>query len=99
MRNPVHPGEIIGEDVVAALGLSVSEAAKRLGVSRTYLSKVIAGTSRLNTNLAYRLELAGISTATFWLDVQTAFDLANTTVDPATVERLYSGKPGDFQRS
>ena len=95
MKNPVHPGEIIGEDVVAALGLSVSEAAKRLGVSRTYLSKVIAGTSRLNTNLASRLELAGISTAMFWLDLQTAFDRANTTVDPATVEKLDSGNPVD----
>ena len=91
MKNPVHPGEIIGHDVVAALGLSVTEVARRLGVSPTYLSRVISGHSRVNASLAYRLELAGVSTGRFWLNLQTAFDLATTIVDPATVEKLHSG--------
>ena len=42
MNDPVHPGEILREDVLAELGLSVGEAASRLGVSRVTLSRVLA---------------------------------------------------------
>ena len=44
MRNPVHPGEVLREDVLADLGLGVGEAASRLGVSRVTLSRVSTGT-------------------------------------------------------
>ena len=43
MKNPPHPGSIIGEDVLGELGLTVAEAAARLGVSRVTLSRVIHG--------------------------------------------------------
>jgi addiction module HigA family antidote len=43
MKNPVHPGEILREDVLADLGLSVGEAASRLGISRVTLSRVLHG--------------------------------------------------------
>lgn len=76
MKNPVHPGEILRDDVLAELGLSVSDAAERLGVSRVTLSRVLHGHARVSPNLAVRLEEAGVGTARAWLAMQTAFDLA-----------------------
>jgi len=89
MKNPVHPGEILREDVLAGLGLNVSEAAKRLGVSRVTLSRVIHEHAAISPNLAYRLELAGAGTARLWLDMQTAKNLADQmAADTPTVTRL-----------
>lgn len=89
MKNPAHPGEILREDVIAGLGLSVTEVARRLGVSRVALSRVIHEHAGLSPNLAYRLELAGIGTARLWLDMQTAKNLADEMAgEPPVVERL-----------
>ena len=63
MKNPVHPGEVLREDVLADLGLGVREAASRLGVSRVTLSRVLHGHARVSPNLAVRLEQAGVGTA------------------------------------
>lgn len=76
MRNPVHPGEVLREDVLADLGLGVGEAASRLGVSRVTLSRVLHGHARVSPNLAVRLEQAGVGTARAWLAMQIAYDLA-----------------------
>lgn len=76
MKNPVHPGEILREDVLADLGLSVSEAASRLGISRVTLSRVLHCHARISSNLAVRLEEAGVGTARAWLAMQAAHDLA-----------------------
>lgn len=76
MKNPVHPGEILREDVLGELGLPVGEAAARLGVSRVTLSRVLHGHSRISPNLAVRLEEAGAGTARAWLAMQAAYDLA-----------------------
>ena len=76
MKNPVHPGAILREDVLAELGCSVSDAAKSLGDSRVTLSRVINEDARISPNLALRLEAAGDGTARAWLAMQTAHDLA-----------------------
>lgn len=76
MTNPVHPGEILREDVVNDLGLQVGEVAERLGISRVTLSRVLNGHARVSPNLAVRLEQAGVGTARAWLAMQTAHDLA-----------------------
>ena len=76
MHNPVHPGEVLREDVLAELGMPVGEAAQRLGISRVALSRVLHGHARISPNLAVRLEAAGAGTARGWLAMQTAFDLA-----------------------
>jgi antitoxin HigA-1 len=76
MKNPVHPGEVLREDVLGELGLSVGDAAARLGISRVTLSRVLHGHARLSPNLAVRLEQAGVGTARAWLAMQTAHDLA-----------------------
>jgi len=76
MKNPVHPGEILREDVLTELKLSVGDAAYRLGISRVTLSRVLHGHARISPNLAVRLEQAGVGTARAWLAMQSAHDLA-----------------------
>lgn len=89
MHNPVHPGEVLREDVLAELGLGVGEAADRLGISRVALSRVLHGHARITPNLAVRLEAAGVSTARAWLAMQAAYDLAaETSHGLPTVEPL-----------
>ena len=59
-RSPVHPGEILREDVLPTLGLSVSEAARRLGISRQQLHRVLACTHPITTEMARPLGLASL---------------------------------------
>jgi addiction module HigA family antidote len=75
MFNPPHPGEIIGEDCLKPLGLTVTAAAKWLGISRQSLSEVLNGHNGVSAEMAIRLEKAGWSTAETWMGVQTAYDL------------------------
>ena len=75
MKLAVHPGSILREDVIAPTGLSLTEVALRLGVSRVTLSRVVNERSGISPNLAVRLELAGISTARMWLAMQMDYDL------------------------
>lgn len=74
--NHPHPGSTIRDQVIEPLRLSVSEAAQKLGMSRTALSRVINGKAGISADLAIRLEMAGISTARFWAALQTEYDLA-----------------------
>ncbi len=76
MKTPVHPGEILREDVLADLGLGIGEAASRLGISRVSLSRVLHGHAPSSPNLAVRLKEAGVGTARAWLAMRTAYDLA-----------------------
>lgn len=75
MHNPPHPGEIIREDCLAPLGLSVTVAAKGLGVTRKALSELLNGHSGVSPEMAIRLEKAGWSTAETWLRIQLQYDL------------------------
>jgi addiction module HigA family antidote len=74
-RPPIHPGEVVREDVLPALGLSVSEAARRLGVSRQQLHRILACTHPITTEMALRIgKLAGNGPG-LWLRMQQAYDL------------------------
>lgn len=75
MKNPPHPGELV-KDNVDALGLSVAEAAKGLGVTRQQLYNVINGKSAITAEMALRLEMALGGTADLWLRMQVNYDLA-----------------------
>lgn len=75
MHNPPHPGEILKEDVVEALGLTVTKMAASLGMSRVALSRVLNGKAGISAELAVRLERAGISSAQTWLNMQVNYDL------------------------
>lgn len=76
MFEAMHPGEILQEEIVNELNLSVSEAAERLGVTRVALSRVLNCRAGVSPSLARRLEEAGLSTAQQWLRIQLAYDLA-----------------------
>lgn len=75
MHNPPHPGELLRDEVIMALGLSVTEAASRLAMSRVALSRVLNGKAAISPDLALRLEQAGTSTARVWLAMQANYDL------------------------
>ena len=75
MHNPPHPGEILREDVIAPLAISVTEAADRLAMSRVALSRVLNGKAGISPDLAVRLELAGAGTAQAWVAMQANYDL------------------------
>jgi len=76
MHNPAHPGEIIKELVIEPLGLTVTETAARLGVSRQSLSRVLNTRSAVTVELALRLEMTfGNPGAAHWLRLQNAYDL------------------------
>jgi len=78
MQNPVHPGAIVREDCLAELELSVSEAARRLGVGRQALSNLVNEKSGISIEMAYRLSKAFGSTPDQWLRMQLAYDLAQS---------------------
>ena len=75
MKNPLHPGLVIRESL-DELCMSVSDAAKGLGISRQQLHNLIAGRSAVGPEVAVRLEMALGSSADNWLAMQAAHDLA-----------------------
>ena len=76
MKSPPHPGRSIRDACLDAVGLSVTEGARVLGVARHTLSRVINGRSGISPEMAIRLEKAGWSNADHWMRLQTAYDLA-----------------------
>lgn len=93
MHNPAHPGELLKEEVIHELGISIKEAAKRLGMSRVALSRVLNGKAAISTDLAIRLELAGVSTAQAWLAMQMNYDLSLARQHPVPMVQALSNQP------
>jgi antitoxin HigA-1 len=75
MFNPPHPGEILADTVLSDGGINVTEFAKRLGMTRTAISRVVNGHASVSTDLALRLEAALGTSAETWLAMQAAYDL------------------------
>ncbi|MFL1500020.1 HigA family addiction module antitoxin [Pseudomonas sp. O64] len=75
MHNPPRPGEILLEDVIPALGITITEMARRLGFARETFSRILDGHTPVSLDLAVRLERADVSTAQLWLSMQSAYDL------------------------
>ena len=94
MKNPPYPGRSIKDACLEPLGLTVTEGAKVLGVTRNTLSRVINGQNGISADMAIRLEKAGWSTADHWLRLQTAYELAQARKhqDRIKVER-YKPQP------
>jgi len=76
MKNPVHPGRIVGSACLEPLGLSIAEGAKILGVTRQALNNVVTGKSGISPEMAIRLTKAFGSTEETWFRMQLAYDLA-----------------------
>ena len=74
-RKPTHPGELLREDVLPALGISVSEAARRLRVSRQALHRILAGNAGVTPDMAVRLGKFCGNGPSLWLRMQQAYDL------------------------
>lgn len=93
MHNPPHPGETLRDDVLQALGLSVTDAAVQLGVTRAALSRVLNGRAGISPEMALRLERwLGVEhggRAGVWLGMQAAYDLWHTQKSArATLNRI-----------
>ncbi|WP_419163216.1 HigA family addiction module antitoxin [Candidatus Palauibacter sp.] len=89
MKNPPHPGKVVRVSCLEPLGLSVTEGARVLGVSRQALSNLVNGHARISTDMAVRLAKAFGSTTGTWIRLQAAFDVARARAreDQIKVER------------
>ena len=94
MKDPVHPGEFVRYEIVEPLGLSVTDAARVLGVSRPALSALLHEHVRLSSEMAIRIEKAfGVSMATL-LRMQNSYDIAQAREQAADIEVApYREKP------
>lgn len=75
MHNPPHPGEVLRELCLEPLGLSVTETAEALGVSRKTLSAILNGRANISPEMAVRLSIAFGTSAESWLNQQMQYDL------------------------
>ena len=90
MHDPPHPGEVLKELCLEPLGLTVTDAAKALGISRKTLSMVVNGRAGISPEMAIRLSIAFDTSAESWLNQQLQFDLwhAEQHRSQLKVERL-----------
>lgn len=76
MKNPPHPGRIVRQECIEPLGLTVTAAAKGLGVTRKALSELLNGRSGISPEMAFRLAKGFGSSPEIWLGLQMDYDLA-----------------------
>ena len=90
MSNPPHPGEIVREECLEPLGLTVTRAAQGLGVTRQALSDLVNGKAGVSVEMSFRLSKAFGSSPETWLGMQTAYDLwqAKERAERIEVERF-----------
>ncbi|AGA89072.1 addiction module antidote protein, HigA family [Thioflavicoccus mobilis 8321] len=90
MHTPPRPGRLVRQECLEALGLSVTEGAKALGISRQALNNLVHEDAGISPEMAIRLEKAFGSTADTWLRMQAAYDLAQARKKKIDVERFVS---------
>ena len=92
IKNPPHPGLSVRHDCIEAHGMSITETARVLGVTRQALNNVVNGKSGISADMAIRLDKAFGGGANIWLRLQSAYDLAQArqhedSIDVAPVTR------------
>jgi addiction module HigA family antidote len=88
-RAPTHPGAILREDVLPAVGMSITGVAKALGVSRQQLHRIMAETAPVTPEMALRLGKFCGNGPDLWLRMQAAYDLWRARLDHGqTIERI-----------
>jgi addiction module HigA family antidote len=94
MHNLPHPGEVLRELCLEPLGLSVTKAARALGVARSTLSKLLNGRTGITPEMAMRLSIAFDTTPESWMNQQVQYDLwqAERRRDELKVRRLVDHK-------
>jgi addiction module HigA family antidote len=99
MREPPHPGLSVRHDCLEPLGLSVTEGASVLGVTRQALNNLVNAKGGISPEMAIRLDKAFGGTAEGWLALQTAFDLAQARKkEPSIQVKRYVAKSAVSQR-
>ena len=90
MKNPPHPGLAVRHDCIEPLGLTVTEAARRLGVSRKQLSDLVNCHAGISAEMAIRLDKAFGGGAETWYRMQAAYDMARAVerVGALQIERV-----------
>lgn len=98
MKNPAHPGGFVKSEIVEALDLSVTDAARALGVTRTALSALLNERAHLSSEMALRIEKAfGVSMDTL-MRMQNSFDIAQARKREGEIKVApFQGKPIDPQ--
>src|SRR5258708_31481675 len=85
---PVHPGEIIREDVLPEVGLSVTATARALGVSRQMVHDILAGRKPLSAVMCLKISRLFGSTPEFWIRLQADYDLKMAAQDKKVMQRV-----------
>lgn len=85
---PVHPGEIIREDVLPEVGLSAAGMAKALGVSRQMVHEILGGRKALSAVMCLKVSRLFGSTPEFWMRLQSDYDLKMAAADREVMERV-----------
>ena len=85
---PVHPGEIIKQDILPSVGLSVTAVAKALGVSRQMLHDILAERKPLSAVMCLKVSRLFGSTPEFWMRLQGAYDLKRAEQNKKVMERV-----------
>jgi len=100
MKNPPHPGLSVRRDCIDALGLTITEAAEILGVTRQTLNNLVNGKSGISADMAIRLDKAFGGSAETWLRLQMAYELAQArqhegeiNVKPVRRRKLQEPRP------
>jgi len=88
MKNPPHPGTVVLQECIQPLGLSITDAAEALGVTRTTLSELVNGKRGISPEMAVRLSKVFGGSAESWLLQQAQFDLAHVRADRLKLKRL-----------
>ena len=97
MKNPPHPGRSIRNACLEPLGLSVTDGAKILGVTRQALNNVINGKSAISPEMAIRLTKAFGSTPDTWLRMQVAYDLAQAMKNESKIRVQRQKVPAELR--
>ncbi|SRR5712692_11504612 len=93
MKEPPHPGLSVRHDCLEALGLSITQGAKVLGVTRQALNNLVNGKAGISPEMAIRLDKAFGGTAEAWLALQRAYDLAQARKNEGSISvKRYVGK-------
>jgi antitoxin HigA-1 len=103
-RKPIHPGHLFKEEVLAPLGLTVTNAAKNLGVTRKTLSEFLNGHSSLSPSMAIRIGKATGTSPESWLNMQSKLDLwkamqKSPEVIPFPNQQIFDSKDGNRKRN
>lgn len=92
MFNPPHPGEILKEDYLVPLGLTITKASMALDIARKNLSAIVNGRAGISPSMAIRLSMAFDTSPEFWLNLQSTYNLwvASQENKDLRIKRLYT---------